>query len=741
MEWFKRASGLKLFLAIWLLVLLIPIWRLRATRHWESEQLIGIGPSTTGTPPVELGLKPENRAELIRRFPNAPAVQLLELKKPGEWTPHSPPVTVAPVISQESDKSQAIYYRKVRQANENYFDQYAALTRRYPKALFIRSKWLRDATTGSLLIESDDLQKTYVPMLASGLPAPAPPQPKRISWMTAAQIEAALQSARVGASLEPNNAYWPWMEAIFAFSLRRDDDALEALRKAGKCTQFDDDAMGTAGRNLEMLRRVQLCDTEDEFNAYWELLFPHLSRLRSASRQAMWNARQAYKRGDKARALEIADTLQRAALPIARTRGYWIARRVGEAILSIAWKTALTTAGRTPPEYERDKVARKTYKEQMAQAFAAYAVQSGRRDIGDEALRIESLQRKQFWGFAEKGYIQANEAFHRPEGLLDEQFNKLIIFQWLGSWLLRLSLCGAVVWLASFLISRRAGEMPVPLRRSTAITSAFCVGVSGALLWFALQKNAVPQMNLYSLSYDTPPVNTTIPYWLMFGLLLIWLAPIVLMSASSHLVERWRARHISKLNFWPLVLYTSTIFGFYVVGMALTLPLQDTTTGQFWPLPILLFEACYLAMAYYSVRRVRSGLKASVGLWAGAVALWIAWLLLNATSRDGWANIATFSIEDPNIFLLGIASIILLILGLIFWIHNEGFKKVFYCLFPTALTQRVRIAAAALALFSSLAYITALAAAIPTRQASHKMLERQLQIGEVGLLEEQLKKG
>ncbi|WP_309712802.1 hypothetical protein, partial [Armatimonas sp.] len=90
-----------------------------------------------------------------------------------------------------------------------------------------------------------------------------------------AALEAALKDAQGGAVLDPSNAFFPAMEAIALYGLKRDSEARAALHRAALAPHYDDgtrtETEGT-WRLREIARGPQLALTETAVAA--AILFP-----------------------------------------------------------------------------------------------------------------------------------------------------------------------------------------------------------------------------------------------------------------------------------------------------------------------------------------------------------------------------------------------------------------------------------------------------------------------------------
>ena len=97
-------------------------------------------------------------------------------------------------------------------------------------------------------------------------------------WLRSAQI------AREAGDLEPDNVFWPWMEAAFEFAGRRDESALMAFERAAKCTRYQDYSTTI---NRERIEWLQNSATFGLGNKSWHflLLLAFLSYRRCATRR------------------------------------------------------------------------------------------------------------------------------------------------------------------------------------------------------------------------------------------------------------------------------------------------------------------------------------------------------------------------------------------------------------------------------------------------------------------------
>ncbi len=370
----RKRLGLILFSAIWLSVLLVPVWRWRAGNQIREVQN-GFDFSA--------GLSPALQQEAARRFPDDPAAQFAPLRG------FSQQALVREYSAQPHDAA------KLSALVARYFGRYDALQRRFPDANFGRIQRLRDTCIGGFALDEGPVEApnaANAPLLPGAVPTPRP-----TPWFPPAQREAALSVAREGARRDPNNGFFPWMEAILEFSFRRNDNALRALQVAGGCKGWDDDTLGTPRRRLGVLRRLRFVASEDPVSEWYSMLLPHFAAMRSASRAALWQAKQARARGDNRRAWQIIGSLQRAAGVLAtRSNSSVLSRLVGEAICVNTWSFALTGQVAPPPMpyettfYHTPQMVqeREAFNRALAARFAADASAQGYGDLAREAREL-----------------------------------------------------------------------------------------------------------------------------------------------------------------------------------------------------------------------------------------------------------------------------------------------------------------------------------------------------------------
>ncbi|WP_395095159.1 hypothetical protein [Armatimonas sp.] len=171
------------------------------------------------------------------------------------------------------------------------------------------------------------------------------PKEAKDGKVDAVVLEAALADARQGAALDSQNGFFPTMEAVTLYGLKRDSEAEIALHRAALCPNFDDGTRTevTGVRELRRLARgPQLGITEIAQAA--ATLFPHYSLLRALARLATVHAVEHEKSGDITGGLALRRDTLAVAEKLRDQSSSHIGTLVGTAMVSIS----LTRPGGAP---------------------------------------------------------------------------------------------------------------------------------------------------------------------------------------------------------------------------------------------------------------------------------------------------------------------------------------------------------------------------------------------------------
>jgi hypothetical protein len=224
----------------------------------------------------------------------------------------------APAFASESDASLVSQADRIRTLADRFStlpDYYATVTRL--------------DTLGRVRItrtEGDRLTAKYTPRKEVPRTSSAPEQLARFEADCAA-----------GERLDPGNAYFPTMRAVVLFEMKRDAEAVAALRRAGKLNRWDDYVRNEV---IGPMRLAQL--SGGDRTALYKVavsaavLLPHFAQLRSLARMATWKAVQAETGDQPKEGLAIRRDIMRIGANLRANSTTSIGVLVGTAIVHLA---------------------------------------------------------------------------------------------------------------------------------------------------------------------------------------------------------------------------------------------------------------------------------------------------------------------------------------------------------------------------------------------------------------------
>ena len=640
----RSRFGLVAWFAIALLVLLVPAWHLRALRQWEKPAADFNGETTP------FGLSSSEEKGVARRYPNDVAAQLAPLRNVDF-----------------SDR-----FKTEERAKADYFARYDALEARFPKSNAVRAQHLRDVTRGPLEIDETPHPKDWN--------YAEPPQKK---WLTDAQLQIAVGSARAAEKIEPDNAFFPWMEAILQFSLKRDGAAVDALQRAGNCARFDDYTGASARARMALLHRLRATGWEDDLAEYGGVLLPHFAKMRAVARAAMGRSRRARARGDEARALETIGALQRAGAVVGRSNsGGVITNLVGQAICAIAWSAAIENLPDKPQladflarnqslissmapatsfeqylkrERESSREASIQYRRALIARYARYMRARGRDDLAREALKI-------FDDLGALRVFDVSEAL--DDSPLPPRLQLLTRFYWIGAIALRLALVGAALWLISWPLARLRTRRPLDLsaRRAVLVAAMFSAGATAVALAVISRAPTImllPSFGQPRIASDVPDPLTVWNQELLWILLALWVGPF--------LVALLVARSVSSMRALKGALWLALLAGWMraVSGLIFaSIPRQQMPPAPSDALSLPLFVACGALGGWLLWRWARAR-----GLLAPTAIACVLWILAVVYSTQ------FFSEHTPFFEIVQTLTLALSVSALPFWFWRKRAPK------------------------------------------------------------------
>jgi len=300
------------------------------------------------------------------------------------------------------------------------------------------------------------------------LPRPAPPSVQHTPPPVPAEMLREFdQLARIGDTIDPDNAYFLMMRAMGFFAARRDREAVQALLHASRYSRWDDYAWEEGAANVALLRAAfGELPSIVEWTQYMVILLPHFASLRSMARMAVYMANQAERAGKREEAMDIRLALYRCGHLMRVDASSVIGNLVGMALETVAWSL---------PDFQPDP--RDTAETRQKRAHEHLV------------KRLRAMRREQDANWAQREF-EAMTRTHRLLRLAQEraQYGDIELHQlalsmrlWTtGLFLLQCTLAVFLLWLLYAAISR------CPLRRE--MESLFFAPVAllliGAVLWF-----------------------------------------------------------------------------------------------------------------------------------------------------------------------------------------------------------------------------------------------------------------
>lgn len=178
--------------------------------------------------------------------------------------------------------------------------QIATLIDRFPNRPAAYANYLRYAGNLKAFRPEDYLLSGREPPDGKERQASSPPE----------QFEALVQAAEKGETLDPDNAYFPYMRAWGLLGLHRDSEALDAVRRAGAKPRWEDYTLD----DIEGRWRLDQ-ETFGERGALhkhlvWaSVLFPHYAAMRQTARVIAYKAIEAEQAGQTEEGLELRHAL------------------------------------------------------------------------------------------------------------------------------------------------------------------------------------------------------------------------------------------------------------------------------------------------------------------------------------------------------------------------------------------------------------------------------------------------
>lgn len=573
MRRFFGSLGVKIFVGCWIVALLLPATRQRLAFAWHYPLAKFWGnPNSllnnyTSEDAEDWHVTAKRAADEIRRqFPGDTTAQAFALERESR----------AP----------------------NQLGDYLALAKNNSDQAWLSALALRFGTTGSLRIpQIDDKTKTPPP---DGI-LDAPP------WLSDQERAQLVDLARRRGQIEPQNSFWPWMEAAFSFSLGHDEAALQALKRAAECSKFDDYTADYARRKVAFESRTQNLAWQQRMMIVWSTVLPHLAPMFLTVNRATALGIAADARGDKQRAQKIwSDTLRASSL-VRQTAPFYISRLTGSNLQSLVWKNVTSSLGHKVLQASQAF----DFEPRVANEFARLMETRGDFALAQysrkEAQEIEKMR----FPTRPDGF---DDAMIGPLGLLPsirliqaQRFAASLAFLSLGAAILWLTL-QAIVW---FFARNQTSEI-------NTTSAAWSVGATWAVL--AVLAWTARDIFGYQLSAYLEFLEQAGPFLLVAAILLP-----NLLGAFFTRSPKPEPKQPSVFN-WRALAW-KVLLGIVLVSLAMTvLSLTiwdgfDQPLGFLWPAQILVFLGSSVFVWLLAILGTKGPLRLAVFCWLAAFLL------------------------------------------------------------------------------------------------------------------------
>ncbi len=329
--------GLIILVLVWSVLLLFPAFQIQTRRMLRT---------TTGSSEPYYSVKTD-WAEIAKSHPESGLLALAQLQS------------------------------KISPQQKGYESELDALMARFPNDLALRRAFLIDSVRpGTLVRVIHSVPDLKANQTASKSQKPAP-------QINDARRSFIARAARLGDRQAPNDAFFPWMEAMALWN-RDDELGLRALERAAKKANWNDGTLENQRALLQFANAQTPLDWEEKIAFSYSTIFPHYALIRQLAREVTWSGLEHYRRGDKAGAYRRWDAILKASSALRRgqNRGpnaNLIGLLVAEATEKLVWGTVARELN-PPPKTSGsfDNVAANTAR---LSAFQTLAKRDGYGDV------------------------------------------------------------------------------------------------------------------------------------------------------------------------------------------------------------------------------------------------------------------------------------------------------------------------------------------------------------------------
>ena len=377
----------------------------------------------------------------------------------------------------------------------------------------------------------------------------APKQGKTPIFLSAKELEHTAQIAAAAGKQEPDNSFWPWMEAFFRFALHQNDAGAACMERAGSAARFDDYTQSLARTRIALWEKYDHPAFEQKIGVWAGILFPHFSSMRATCRATAYQALLARKRGENARAVRLGTAILRANKVLHHDSwaviGSLVAQADAIASLEILVAEPLPKSA-TPPSgvaqhksrgappitaMSPDAIAQ--HKQKLKVKWAQFARANGRPDLATDAdwitLPLATQTLAAYYGQAIWGLFGLPPSQGRIAALAP-----FLLFGW---GMFCFALVGA--WLVGALCAPRGNSERAPARGKVVACANFGFWLLLGALLVAIQSGWAPGelLAFWGQPDDAPPPPA--PFFISMFALACWLVPVALVAWKRDRRFRW----------------------------------------------------------------------------------------------------------------------------------------------------------------------------------------------------------
>ena len=452
--------------------------------------------------------------------------------------------------------------------------QWDELAAKHPREVWLRADRLRATTTDGVFRRS-------------------PPA----TWMTPDVLNQTIECARAARTVEPDNGFWAWMEAVFALKAGRESEAEQALERAANAPKWNDYVDDFTRRGFALLERTRPLVYEEKLPFYASQLYSHLGPMRAVSETFVERGLALRARGNEKKAFQLFGVVLRAAQVFRKNTSSQIGALVAFDIEKDLWRRVAATQG----VFVGQNIVDDAKWQRAVDAFGRIATKANRADLA----KLSQLELKA--GIQERIAAQTPPDGDLGRNIWGVSTNQLRVGTqgaFLLVYLAGLAFAGAFFWIFGALWTSSNTLVPSRGETTRAVNfSLWCVLGALALLWFwnvgadfAAFGNTLYYGDDTTIfqAHDLAPA--AFPTFALFA----WLLPVAWMTKRRGFARRepavptskttsFRAVNVSRVLLWIF----AGVFGMISFGSGANI-WQNTPFA--FPIPLIALAVCVLAL-------------------------------------------------------------------------------------------------------------------------------------------------